>query len=106
MDEKAPVINWLKDEGMLPSAVTNARILAFNYHSNWAPGTDGTVIEMWQLGDELMREIVAERAVGGHNGDALYNSEADKTPRIKTKNTNSGRLSSSATVLAELSSSK
>ena len=106
MDENGPVVNWLKDESMLPSAVTNARILAFNYHSNWAPGTDGTVIEMWQLGDELMREIVAERAVGCRNGDASCDPETDKTPRKKTKKPGSGRLSSSATVLAELSSSK
>ena len=47
---------------MLPSEVKNARILCFNYKSNWAPTTNVTKIRTKNLGEELMRVICQERS--------------------------------------------
>lgn len=52
-------INWLEDDNLLPSEIPNARVLAFNYNSDWL--VNGTKIELWDLAEELMRELYMDR---------------------------------------------
>lgn len=53
------VVNWLKDKNMLPSEVANARILAYNYESQWL--RSNTTIRPYAVGENLMSAIQHER---------------------------------------------
>ncbi|PQE27705.1 WD40 YVTN repeat-like-containing protein [Rutstroemia sp. NJR-2017a WRK4] len=58
---KAPVqeekrINWLSDPTMLPALVTNARIMSFNYDSNWY-GDDAIKLRLVHVANDLSREL-------------------------------------------------
>ena len=35
MDDNVKMVNWLKDEDLLPGRVPQARIMTFNYESKW-----------------------------------------------------------------------
>ncbi|PQE16118.1 WD40 YVTN repeat-like-containing domain protein [Rutstroemia sp. NJR-2017a BBW] len=62
---KAPVqeekrINWLSDPTMLPALVTNARIMTFNYDSNWY-GDDAIKLRLVHIANDLSRELERQR---------------------------------------------
>ncbi|KAM3074501.1 hypothetical protein ACMFMG_002697 [Clarireedia jacksonii] len=62
---KAPVqeekrINWLSDPTMLPALVTNARIMTFNYNSNWY-GDDAIKLRLVHVANDLSRELERQR---------------------------------------------
>ncbi|PQE16302.1 hypothetical protein CJF32_00006175 [Rutstroemia sp. NJR-2017a WRK4] len=62
---KAPVqeekrINWLSDPTMLPALVTNARIMAFNYDSNWY-GDNAIKLRLDHVANDLSRELERQR---------------------------------------------
>ncbi|PQE28652.1 and NB-ARC domain-containing protein [Rutstroemia sp. NJR-2017a WRK4] len=64
---KAPVqeekrINWLSDPTMLPALVTNARIMTFNYDSNWY-GDDAIKLRLVHVANDLSRELERQRRV-------------------------------------------
>lgn len=41
-----PSVHWLKDLGMLPTIVPNARILAYNYESRWHADAPPTRLQL------------------------------------------------------------
>ncbi|PQE18240.1 vegetative incompatibility het-e-1 protein [Rutstroemia sp. NJR-2017a BBW] len=62
---KAPVqeekrINWLSDPTMLPAIVKNARIMAFNYDSNWY-GDNAIKLRLDHVANDLSRELERQR---------------------------------------------
>jgi hypothetical protein len=64
---KAPVqeekrINWLSDPTMLPALVTNARIMTFNYDSNWY-GDDAIKLRLVHVANDLSRELERQQRV-------------------------------------------
>lgn len=56
------VINWLKDDNMLPRELENARILAFNYESQWLKSN--AEVRPRSVGLSLMDAITQERRDG------------------------------------------
>ena len=55
-------INWLSDPTMLPASVTNARIMTFNYDSNWY-GDDAIRVRLDHVADGLRRNVERQRKV-------------------------------------------
>lgn len=55
-------INWLSNPKMLPADVTNARIMTFNYDSNWY-GDDAVKVRLDHVADDLRRKILRQRRV-------------------------------------------
>ncbi|TGO31109.1 hypothetical protein BPAE_0001g00030 [Botrytis paeoniae] len=53
-------INWLSNPKMLPANVTDARIMAFNYDSNWY-GDDAIKVRLDHVADDLRRKILRQR---------------------------------------------
>ncbi|KAM0139062.1 hypothetical protein ACHAP3_003330 [Botrytis cinerea] len=53
-------INWLSNPKMLPADVTNARIMTFNYDSNWY-GDDAVKVRLDHVADDLRRKILRQR---------------------------------------------
>ncbi|PQE05350.1 vegetative incompatibility het-e-1 protein [Rutstroemia sp. NJR-2017a BVV2] len=64
---KAPIqeekrINWLSDPTMLPALVTNARIMTFNYDSNWY-GDDAIKLRLVHIANDLSRELERQQRI-------------------------------------------
>ncbi|KAJ8063406.1 hypothetical protein OCU04_008626 [Sclerotinia nivalis] len=57
-------VNWLSDPTMLPANVTNARIMVFNYDSNWY-GDNAIKVRLDHVADDLRRKVLRQRKVGG-----------------------------------------
>lgn len=55
-------INWLSHDTMLPAEVKNARIIAFNYDSNWY-GPDAVKVRLDNIADEFIDTVERERRV-------------------------------------------
>ncbi|PQE16458.1 WD40 YVTN repeat-like-containing protein [Rutstroemia sp. NJR-2017a WRK4] len=55
-------INWLSDPTMLPALVTNARIMAFNYDSNWY-GDNAIKLRLVHVANDLSRELERQRRI-------------------------------------------
>ncbi|KAJ8058482.1 hypothetical protein OCU04_012670 [Sclerotinia nivalis] len=53
-------VNWLSDPTMLPASVTNARIMAFNYDSNWY-GDNAIKVRLDNIADDLRRKVLEKR---------------------------------------------
>ena len=71
------VINWLKDARMLPNDIKNARILAFNYESQWLRSNNQ--VRPLSVGLSLMNAIHHERRDGA---TAKGNDEPKKRPIV------------------------
>lgn len=85
---------------MLPTEIPSARILAFNYKSNWHK--DGTSISVWALGEELMREISVDREKVRNNTSAERSCRlgfSDDNATSRTRKQDRDRSCSSDTVL-------
>jgi len=55
-------INWLSDPRMLPADVPNARIMTFNYDSNWY-GEEAVKVRLDHVANKLRRLVERERRV-------------------------------------------
>lgn len=55
-------VNWLSDPSMLPSGVSNARIMVFNHDSQWY-GEEAVSVRLDPLAVSLARAIISERKV-------------------------------------------
>jgi hypothetical protein len=58
-------INWLSDDTMLPAKVKNARIMTFNYDSNWY-GEHAVKVRLDHVANTLSRDIEDIREVIQH----------------------------------------
>jgi hypothetical protein len=56
-------VNWLSNSEMLPAIVTNARIMTFNYDSNWY-GNQAVKVRLDHVANKLRRQVERERRVG------------------------------------------
>jgi hypothetical protein len=63
--EKTSGVNWLKDKAMLPSVISNARIMRFGYDSMWL-GRDPVRTNIRVIANNLQAALVWERKVGRH----------------------------------------
>ena len=61
--EKTSGVNWLKDKAMLPSVISNARIMRFGYDSMWL-GRDPVRTNIRVIANNLQAALVWERKVG------------------------------------------
>lgn len=57
-------VNWLKDPGMLPSAIPYARIMRFGYESAWL-GRDAIQQRLPLIAEQLILSLRALRIVRG-----------------------------------------
>ncbi|APA08684.1 hypothetical protein sscle_04g034540 [Sclerotinia sclerotiorum 1980 UF-70] len=53
-------VNWLSDPTMLPADITNVRIMAFNYDSNWY-GDNAIKVRLDHVADDLRRKVLRQR---------------------------------------------
>ncbi|PQE28651.1 vegetative incompatibility het-e-1 protein [Rutstroemia sp. NJR-2017a WRK4] len=53
-------INWLSNPTMLPKNVPNARIMTFNYDSNWY-GDDAIKVRLDHVANDLRRKVLRQR---------------------------------------------
>ncbi|KAI0423575.1 hypothetical protein F5Y09DRAFT_327017 [Xylaria sp. FL1042] len=60
VDRKTQV-NWLKDPTMLPDALPNARIMAYNYESSWF-GENAVKQSLRGVAEKLLRAIIKARS--------------------------------------------
>jgi hypothetical protein len=55
-------INWLSSPKMLPANVPNARIMTFNYDSNWY-GDEAVKVRLDHVANNLRRQVERQRRV-------------------------------------------
>jgi hypothetical protein len=55
-------VNWLSHHTMLPAAVKNARIMTFNYDSNWF-GEDAVKVRLDNVANDFINTVNRERRV-------------------------------------------
>ncbi|KAI1283273.1 hypothetical protein F5Y07DRAFT_349196 [Xylaria sp. FL0933] len=59
--DKNTQVNWLKDPTMLPDALPNARIMAYNYESSWF-GENAVRQSLRGVAEKLLRAIIEARS--------------------------------------------
>ena len=67
------IINWLKDENMLPAEIPSARILAFNYASQWL--RTNSQVRVQTIATQLLRAVHEERqlkSTEAHNRPIIF----------------------------------
>lgn len=58
--EKHSKVNWIEDEGMLPSDLPKARIMTFAYDSLWA-GANPIKTDVRDIAESFLKSLIAER---------------------------------------------